>query len=235
MLGPSANSPPCGSRCRRRGCRTRCRPLLSAVLRRPSSSVLLLMLLLVMLFSTLPLVFLVMFLSSVSSESDTFCRLKNSPSSRVRFRSDFLWTGPSPSAITYASHVTFLVWFAVLSHAVSILSPATLARPVHRPASGLVHTLAPSGPVSCCLVRGSPRPHLSPRSATELLVQLFACQVSTKYVLPRVTISTFTSQSDLSELPWRSLFNRPSFISKPATISTWGAVSEKHPESATMS
>jgi len=167
MLGPSANSPPCrsansppcGSRCRRRGCRTRCRPLLSAVLRRPSSSVLLLMLLLVMLFSTLPLVFLAMFLSSVFSEPGLFCRLKNSPSSRVRFRSDFLWTGPSPSAITNASHVTFLVWFAVLSHAVSILSPATLARPVHRPASGLVHTLAPSGPVSCCLVRGSPRPH----------------------------------------------------------------------------
>jgi len=135
MLGPSANSPPCGSRCRRRrGCRTRCRPLLSAVLRRPSSSVLLLMLLLVLLFSTLPLVFLVMFLSSVFRawsvmplEELSFV----SHSYQVRFPVDW-----SLAAFCYL--VTFLVWFADLSHAFSFLSPhcAPLARQVHRPASG---------------------------------------------------------------------------------------------------
>jgi len=136
MLGPSANSPPCGSRCRRRGCRTRCRPLLSrnAVLRRPSSYVLLLMLLLVLLFSTLPLVFLVMFLSSVFRawsvmplEELSFV----SHSYQVRFPVDW-----SLAAFCYL--VTFLVWFVDLSHAVSLLSLpcAALARPVHRPASG---------------------------------------------------------------------------------------------------
>jgi len=154
-----------------------------------------------------------MFLSSVSSESDMFCRLKNSPSSRVRFRSDSLWTGPSPSAITYASHVTFLVWFAVLCHAVSLLSLpcAALARPVHRPASGWCTLSLQVVLCHVVLFAGLPDHTLSYQSATKLsLVQLFAWQVSTtKYVIPRVTISTFTSQSDLSELPWRSLFNRP--------------------------